>query len=360
MHKSFSALAGPAILFMAANAGAYRSPDFGDLKIFPDDNYWHWDISKYQVHPNSPNLVASVGNGAALHPDFGTVYAGAPMGIPFIVVDKSQAKIAVNYTDYGDESDPGPYPIPLTAPVEGGPSSTGDRHVLAVDKDSQVLYELYHAFPRAAQWDASSGAKFDLAINDMHPKGWTSADAAGLPILPGLVRYEEIAKGEINHAIRMTLQNSRNRYIWPASHYASTKTDSNLPPMGMRFRLKAGYDITTFPATAQVVLKALKKHGMIVADNGGNWFISGAPDERFLDSEINTLKRLRGGDFEALLTIDAAGNPIKPTAGIVILGAPLRTYAAGPLYNLLGRRFASKPANAPQLLFSIERIRGNP
>jgi len=291
------------------------SQDLGDFNVFPPDNVWKWDISNYQVHPNSDNFVTSVGTSRTMHPDFGTVWNGAPIGIPYIIVTSSQPKLAVNYTDYGDESDPGPFPIPLNAPIEGGASSDGDRHVIAVDKDARMLYELYYAFPRTDRWDASSGAQYNLSINDDHPLGWTSADAAGLPIFPGLVRYEEVyIKGEVNHAIRMPCQSTQRAYIYPARHYASSNTNQNLPPMGLRFRMKASYDISKFSAPIQMICRAMKKHGLIVADNGGNWFISGAPDSRWNDDVLNEIKTIPGSAFEAVVTVDAQGNPIKPAA----------------------------------------------
>jgi hypothetical protein len=254
-----------------------------------------------------------------------------------VVVDKSQPRIPVEYTAYGDESDPGPYPIPLDAPIEGGLASDGDRHVLAVDKDANVLYELYRAFPGTAGWEAESGAKYDLGSNALRPAGWTSADAAGLPILPGLVRYDELARGEIDHAIRMTVRVSRRQYIWPARHQAGSTDRADAPPMGLRFRLKAGYDISGFPPACQVILRAMKKHGLIVADNGGNWYFTGAPDERYPDADIDLLKRLRGSDFEAVLSVDDAGNPIRPGTGVIRLAAARRLAMAERWRDLLGR-----------------------
>ena len=203
--------------------------------------------------------------------------------------------------DYDDESDPGPYPVPPGAPIEGGVASSGDRHVLIVDRDAWKLYELYAAYPQAdGSWHAGSGAVFDLNSNALRPSGWTSADAAGLPILPGLVRYDEVTVGVITHALRFTVNRSRRAYLAPARHWASSDTSSLRPPMGMRVRLKAGYDLSGFPPSAQVVLRALKTYGMIVADNGSDWFISGVADSRWNDGEINTLKQLRGSDFEVV------------------------------------------------------------
>ena len=255
------------------------------------------------VDPNSANLIASIGLNTGLHPDFGTVYNGAPNGIPYIVVSGTQPRVPINYTAYGDESDPGPYPVPPNAPIEGGPSSTGDRHVLIIDRDNWKLYELGYSFPisNGANWNANCGAIFDLNSNTMRPAGWTSADAAGLPIFPGLVRYGEVfEQGVITHALRFTVHDSRRAYVYPARHFASSDTNPNLPPMGMRVRLKASFDITGFSPRMQVILGALKKYGMMVADNGSNWYISGAPDPRWDDSELNALKTIKGSSFEVV------------------------------------------------------------
>jgi hypothetical protein len=271
-------------------------------RIFPADDPWNQDISNEPVDPNSDVLVASIGKTKPLHPDFGTVYNGAPSGIPYIVVDAKQAKVPVKF-EYADESDKGPYPIPPDAPIEGGPKAKGDRHVLVIDRDNWMLYETFSSYPLdgGTVWKASSGAIFDLAKNTIRPATWTSADAAGLPVFPGLVRYDEIVEQkELAHAIRFTIVKSRRGYVAPARHWASRSDDPKLPPMGMRVRLKGDYDISKFPPTAQVILKGLKKYGMIVADNGGNWFISGAPDPRWKDAELETLKQIKGRDFEVV------------------------------------------------------------
>lgn len=328
---------------LLAPSRADESADLGSIALFPADNYWHWDISGYPVHPNSANFVNSVGATARLHPDFGSVLDGVPWGIPYILVDNNQPKVDVAFDPYGDESDPGPYPIPLTAPIEGGSDPGGDRHILAVDKDARILYELYRAFPQASSWKAESGARYDLTSNALRPAGWTSADAAGLPILPGLVRYDEIARGEINHAIRMTVVVSQKAYIWPARHQAGSTTSANAPPMGLRFRLKASYDVSRYPAAAQVILRAMKKYGMIVADNGGNWYFGGAPDDRYPDDDIDLLKQLRGSDFEAVLTVDDTGNPIQPGAGIARLAPAGAARAAWDYRDLLGRYAGLRP-----------------
>jgi hypothetical protein len=272
-------------------------------QLFPADNPWNEDISNEPVDPNSDNLIASIGLITSLHPDFGTVWNGAPNGIPYIVVSGNQTRVPLSWTAYGDESDPGPYPVPPDAPIEGGPSSTGDRHVLVIDRDNWKLYELGYAFPvnGGASWNANCGAVFDLNSNALRPAGWTSTDAAGLPIFPGLVRYDEVfEQQEIRHAIRFTVQTSRRAYVAPARHWASSNTSVNRPPMGMRVRLKASVDISGYSPAMQVILRALKRYGMIVADNGSNWYISGAPDPRWNDSELNTLKNIKGSNFEVV------------------------------------------------------------
>lgn len=215
--------------------------------------------------------------------------------------------------DYADESDPGPYPIPANPPIEGGSSSTGDRHVLVLDSTNGILYELWSAYPQAdGTWQAGSGAIFNLKGNQLRPAGWTSADAAGLPILPGLVRYDEVAAGQINHAIRFTVQTTRKAYVWPARHYASSNTSTSVPPMGQRFRLRAGFDVTTYPARVQVILNAMKKYGIILADNGSNWYISGVPDERWNNDELARIGGVKGSDFEA---VDVSSLMINPDSG---------------------------------------------
>lgn len=286
-----------------------ESVSLASLQVFPADNPWNQDISGLPVHPNSDAYLASIGLNTGLHPDFGTVWEGAPIGIPYTLVDANTPRVNVTF-DYADESDAGPYPIPADALIEGGPSADGDRHILLVDPAEKKLYELFYAFPQAdGSWSAGSGAIFDLASNALRPEGWTSADAAGLPIFPGLVRYDEVVeRGEINHAIRFTVSRTQRAYISPARHYASSSTDPNLPPMGLRFRLKADYDISGFTPNVQVILRAMKKHGLIVADNGSNWYISGAPDERWDDDELRQLRDVKGRDFEAVYTGDAVSN----------------------------------------------------
>jgi hypothetical protein len=230
------------------------------------------------------------------------VWNGSPIGIPYVVVSGSQEKVPVSFY-YASESDPGPYPIPPDAPVEGGPTATGDRHVLVIDRDNWILYELFDAHPRngGQRWEGGSGAIFDLSSNELRPAGWTSADAAGLPIFPGLARYDEVVElGEVRHALRFTCPRTRKAYVHPARHYASSHTDPELPPMGMRVRLKADFDISGFPAEVQVILTGLKKYGMILADNGAPWFISGAPDSRWSDDNLRHIKSVPGSAFEVV------------------------------------------------------------
>ncbi|HKW10457.1 MAG TPA: hypothetical protein VJO33_08755 [Gemmatimonadaceae bacterium] len=269
---------------------------------FPDDNAWNTPVDKASADPNSDALIASIGLTKGLHPDFGASYGGGPFGIPYVVVSGSTPGVSVTF-DYADESDPGAYPIPVSAPIEGGSSSSGDRHVLVVDRDHWKLYELYAAYPVAGSvnWTAGSGAIFDLSSDALRPAGWTSADAAGLPIFPGLVRYDEVVEqGAVLHAFRFTASHSRHAYVAPARHYASSDTSSNRPPMGMRVRLKGTFDVSAFPPSARVILQALKTYGMILADNGSDWYISGAPDTRWNDSELNTLKTVPGSAFEVV------------------------------------------------------------
>ena len=272
------------------------------FSIFPVDNPWNTDISSAPVDPDSQTLIASIGASTGLHPDFGTSWQNAPIGFPYVLVPATQPKVRVVF-DYADESDPGPYPIPADAPIEGGPASTGDRHVLALDLAAGLLYELYDAYPVAGgtSWTAGSGAIFDLASNALRPAGWTSADAAGLPIFPGLVRYDEVVEaGAIHHALRFTVQRTRQAYVPPARHWASSSTSQALPPMGMRVRLKQSVDISGYAPHVKAILLALKQYGMFVADNGSNWYISGAHDARWNDEELSALGAIKGSDFEVV------------------------------------------------------------
>lgn len=274
-------------------------PVIAGCPVFPATNPWNTDISAYPVHANSGTYISSIGASGRLHPDFG---GNGEYGIPYITVSSlGQAGVPVAF-EYDDESDAGPYPIPTTAPIEGGASSTGDRHVIAVDSATCTLYELYSAYPSASGWRAGSGAKFDLRSNTLRPDYWTSADAAGLPILPGLVRYDEVAAGAIRHALRFTVSNTQKAFIHPATHYASSSTSASRPPMGLRLRLKASYDTSRFTGQSRVIVEALKRYGMIVADNGSNWFITGASDTRWDDDDLRQLKSVPGSAFEAVET----------------------------------------------------------
>jgi len=275
---------------------------------FPANNPWNTDISGLPVDANSDRLISSIGATTGLHADFGSgLYDGAPIGIPYLVVSGSEARLPINYTAYGDESDPGPFPIRLNAPVEGGSQGTGDRHVLVIDRDNNRLYEIGNAYPQASRWDASGGAIFHLDSNTVRPggqPGWTSADAAGLPIFPGLARFDEamLGPGGIRHALRFTVARTRRAYVPPATHFASSNTSVDLPPMGMRVRLKATYNIpASFSTETKALLQAMKTYGLILADNGSNWFISGAPDDRWNNDRLSTeLRQVTGNQFEVV------------------------------------------------------------
>jgi hypothetical protein len=266
----------------------------------PADSVWHADVSHLPVLAKSATYVKSIGLTAPVHADFGSgTYQGAPIGIPITTVSATQAKTKVTF-QYAPESDKGPYPIPKNPAIEGGPSSTGDRHVILFDPAHCMDYELFAAYPNGGGWKAGSGAIFDLASNKLRPAGWTSADAAGLPILPGLVTWADMKTGHIDHAIRVTVPSTQASYIWPARHQASSSSDSSLPPMGLRLRLKASVDISHLPSQARIVATAMKKYGIIVADNGSPWFISGAPDSHFDNDALHALGTLVGSDFEAV------------------------------------------------------------
>lgn len=283
-------------------AGTRLKTPHGDVAVFPADNPWNTDISQAPVDRLSAEYLASMGLDAPLHPDFGAVWQGAPSGIPYVVVGPNQPRVNVAF-EYADESDPGPYPIPLNAPIEGGPKSTGDRHVLVIDPQGKRLYELFNAFPEKDGWRASSGAVFDLSSNARRPAGWTSADAAGLPIFPGLVRYEEVVEqGRVTHALRFTVKKTQRAYAAPATHFASRDVDEKRPPMGLRLRLRADYPLDRFPREAKVILQGLKNYGMLLADNGGDLYVSGAPHPRWDDEALATLKRVRTRDFECVET----------------------------------------------------------
>ncbi len=271
------------------------APMVGGCRMFPSDNSWNQDITTLPVDANSATYISNIGGGN-LHPDFG---GNGAYGIPYIVVPQSQPMTAINFTDYGSESDPGPYPIPTTAPIEGGASSTGDRHVLAVQQGTCKLYEMFYSFPTTAGWNASSGAVFDLNSNALRPDTWTSADAAGLPILAGLIRYDETQAGQINHAIRFTVNTVQKAWVHPATHYGTSTSPSRIP-YGAKLRLKASFDTSPYHGNALVILTALKKYGMIVADQGSSWYITGATDPRWDDNDLNQLKNVPGAMFDVV------------------------------------------------------------
>jgi hypothetical protein len=291
-----AAAAVPAVVSADPVPGAPR------CQIFPADDPWNQRVDRLPVSSDSARLIASIGLDKPVHPDFGTVYDGAPNGIPFVVVGGHTKRVPVHF-EYANESDRGPYPIPPSAPIEGGPSSSGDRHVIVVDRATCTDYELFAAYPHhgGAYWTAGSGAIFNLRSDHLRPAGWTSADAAGLPILPGLARYDEVARGSVDHALRFTAPCTAPGYVYPARHEAST-CSGFYPPMGLRVRLKASVDISGLPYQARIVAQALKTYGMILADNGSPWYISGAPNPRWNDDALHQLDQLTGRDFEVVDT----------------------------------------------------------
>jgi hypothetical protein len=276
----------------AAGPRAYSCP------VFPSSNPLNRDISHAPVDPSSAQYIAAIGATGHLHADFGT---NPGYGIPYTVVSRHQPRVPIKFSEYGEESNPGPYPVPANAPVEGA-GEEGDRHVLVLQKGTCKLYELYAARRSGAGWEAGSGATFDLRSNALRPEGWTSADAAGLPIFPLLVRYPEVHAGQIDHALRVTVERTQRGYIHPATHEASSDSDPSLPPMGLRLRLEASFSLAPYHGQALVVLRALKRYGLIVADNGSSWYITGAPDPRWNDEDLNQLKTVPGSAFQAVRT----------------------------------------------------------
>jgi hypothetical protein len=294
-------------------------PVIAECAVLPADDIWNTPIDSAPIDSSSDAYIATIGADVGFHADFGSgEYDGGPIGIPYLVVDGDQAGVDVSFT-YADESDQVPYPVPADAPIEGGPDGTGDRHVLVLNSDSCTLFELYNAFPQPdGTWVADSGAVFDLDSSALRPDTWTSADAAGLPILPGLVRYDEVAAGEIRHALRFTAPETRHAHVWPARHDASDEQGAGYPPMGQRFRLRADFDLSGFSPDVQVILRALQQYGMILADNGSPWFISGAPDERWDNDQLSELDQVLGSDFEA---VDVSALMVDPDSGQAISGA---------------------------------------
>jgi hypothetical protein len=291
------------LVLSGSSARALRLPGAPRCPIFPASNAWNERVDTLPVAADSSQLIASMGATTGLHPDFGSgLYAGAPIGIPFDVVSKKTPRSRVTF-DYADESDKVAYPIPASVHIEGGRASDGDRHALLLDRDACRLYELYALYPKTGGgWKAGSGATWNLRSNAVRPAGWTSADAAGLPIFPGLARYDEVARGTIDHALRFTAARTRRAYVYPARHDASSSDDPSLPPMGLRVRLKAGVDISGYPRQARIVLQALKTYGMILADNGSNWYIGGAPSPKWSNDQLHALGGLTGADFEVVDT----------------------------------------------------------
>ncbi len=295
-----------AVAALAAATSALASSQYalgrgaGGCPVFPASSPWHENVANLPVSPLSAQYVASIGASINLHPDFGHERS---YGIPYAIVPADQPKVKVHFTAYGDQSDPGPYPIPAGAPVEGGQNASGDRHVIVLQKGTCMLYELWDAHPNPdGSWDAGSGAVFNLRADKLRPNGWTSADAAGLSIFAGLIRYDEIKRGRINHAIRFTAPSTQAGFIHPATHFASSSTNPALPPMGLRLRLEASYPIATFPRTDRIILQAMKTYGLILADNGSPWYFQGATDPRWNDNVLDLLKSVPGSAFQAVET----------------------------------------------------------
>jgi hypothetical protein len=297
-----------AVALALTTTPAAAAPKVAGCPVFPKDNAWNQRVDRLPVHASSAAIVRSIGLTDTMHADFGSgLWEGGPIGIPFVTVGAAQPKLPVSF-EYADESDRGPYPIPPGAPIEGGRTADGDRHVIVVDRTRCRLYELFAAYPRAGgvRWSAGSGAIWNLRSNRLRPRGWTSADAAGLPILPGLARYDEVKRGRIDHALRFTAERTRRAFVYPARHFASDLTDPDLPAMGQRLRLRRGFDISRFPRQARIVLRALKRYGMILADNGSSWYVSGAPDPRWDNDQLHALHRVPGSAFEV---VDTSGLP---------------------------------------------------
>ncbi|MEP7358159.1 MAG: hypothetical protein ABI847_13020 [Anaerolineales bacterium] len=298
-----------------ASAAPQAGPELAGCPMLPADDIWNARVDNLPIDFHSDDYVAAIGVDEPVHADFGSgLWEGGPIGIPYVVVPGSQPGVDVSFY-WDDQSDPGQYPIPNDAPIEGGPDSDGDRHVLVLDQGDCDLYELYKSYPESGgSWSAMAGAIYDLNSYALRPETWTSADAAGLPILPGLARYDEVAAGAINHALRFTAPDTQQAFTWPARHQASDLTGLEYPPMGQRFRLKADFDLSGYSPAAQVILQALKTYGMMLADNGSPWFISGAPDERWDNDVLHELDAVVGSDFEA---VDVSSLMLAPDSGQV-------------------------------------------
>lgn len=301
------------LLVMFLTACASSSPiaapqppntNLGGCSLFPSNNIWNTSIANLPVDKNSSAYISSIGNTVGLHADFGSgLYQGQPIGIPYVVVPANQPGVKISTFLYDDESDHALYPIPANPPIEGGASSKGDRHILIVREGECKLFEVGNAYPNTdGSWRVGAGAIWDLKSNALRPNTWTSADAAGLPILPGLIRHDEVAAGAINHAIRFTADITQTAFIWPARHQAGSSSATTVPPMGARFRLKASFNTASFPKDVRVILEALKTYGLILADNGSNWFLSGTQDEAWDNDVLSSISQVKGSNFEAVDT----------------------------------------------------------
>src|SRR5262245_17277710 len=309
---------------LLAGSPAVAQQSIGQCPVLPANNIWNTPVDTLPVLSNSSSMLNTIGASTGFHADFGSgTWNGGPIGIPFVTVPGSQTKYPATFL-YSDESDAGPYAVPLNAPIEGGATSNGDRHAIAIDTDNCILYELYRAFPQSASWTGDSGAIFDLRSNALRPTTWTSADAAGLPIMPGLVSVEEVLTGEITHAIRFTAPQTRREFVWPARHYASSLTGTQYPRMGERFRLKASFDVSPFPPEVRVILTAMKKYGIMLADNGSAWYLSGKPDARWNNNNLRTLSQVLGSELEA---VDATALQTSANSGLAL--GPGATGSAG-------------------------------
>ncbi|MGC2321789.1 MAG: hypothetical protein WA463_04075, partial [Terriglobales bacterium] len=328
---------------------------------FTANNGWNKDISASAVDPNSAAIINFIGPSIGLHPDFGSgQFSGSNIGIPYVVVGSSQSPVNINFTAFGSESDPGPMPVPANAPIEGDPNpGNGDRHVLVIDNANCWLFELYSSFPNTdGSWSVGSAAVWDMLADEQRPWTWTSADAAGLPIFPGLARYDEVASGQIKHALRFTLAQSRAAFVPPASHWASNTSNASAAPMGMRLRLKASFDTSGFSANNQVILTALKKYGMIMADNGSSMYISGAPDSRWDNNDLHNLGQVTASAFEVvqMSPIYTASNVPQGAAPVItsFSASPMTISAGTPVmlsWNSTGAYFLISPQLGP--------VRGN-
>ncbi|MGE3835094.1 MAG: hypothetical protein AB7H43_09945 [Acidimicrobiia bacterium] len=330
------ALVAVASLAASDRSDAAPPPGAEACPVFPDDSYWHADVSGLPVHERSAAWLATMGGGGRrLHPDFGPSGGALPYGIPYDVVGGGEPKVGVRF-DYDDESDPGPYPFSERTTIEGG----SDRHALVIDRDACVLYELFAADWNGGDPTAGSGAVYDLRSNALRPDGWTSADAAGLPIFPGLLRLDEVRAGHVDHAVRVTASQTDGSYRWPARHEASSANDPNRPPMGAWFRMRADVDISGYRPETQVILTAFKTHGLIVADNGSNWYFTGSADEGWDGAVLDELKSIRAESFEA---VDASALMVSPDSGRArsVTGPP-----PPALPDLSG--FATRPAPGPE------------